>query len=96
MGSRVPADEVLALFHEGAAAFCAEAARLAGINTDRTLLKVYVIAGFISAIAGWVLIGRVGAISPNAGENANLDSITAVVIGGIMPAILAVPIPMLN
>ena len=37
---------------------------------------------FIAAIAGWALIGRVGAISPTAGENANLDSITAVVIGG--------------
>jgi fructose transport system permease protein len=59
-----------------------EAARLAGINTDNILLSVYVLAGLISAIAGWVLIGRIGAISPTAGENANLDSITAVVIGG--------------
>ena len=59
-----------------------EAAHLAGINTDRVLLSVYVLAGFISAIAGWVLIGRVGAISPTSGQNANLDSITAVVIGG--------------
>jgi fructose transport system permease protein len=59
-----------------------EAARLAGINTDRILLSVYVVAGLIAAIAGWALIGRVGAISPTAGENANLDSITAVVIGG--------------
>jgi fructose transport system permease protein len=59
-----------------------EAARLAGIDTDKILLSVYVLAGFISAIAGWALIGRIGAISPTAGENANLDSITAVVIGG--------------
>src|SRR5271166_5977489 len=59
-----------------------EAARLAGIDTDKILLSVYVLAGLISAIAGWALIGRVGAISPTAGENANLDSITAVVIGG--------------
>jgi fructose transport system permease protein len=59
-----------------------EAARLAGINTERVLLSVYVLAGLIAAIAGWVIIGRVGAISPTAGENANLDSITAVVIGG--------------
>jgi fructose transport system permease protein len=59
-----------------------EAARLAGINTNRVLLSVYVIAGFISSLAGWVLIGRVGAVSPNAGADANLDSITAVVIGG--------------
>jgi len=59
-----------------------EAARLAGINTDHILLSVYVLAGLISAVAGWALIGRIGAISPTAGENANLDSITAVVIGG--------------
>ena len=59
-----------------------EAARLAGINTDRILLSVYVLAGFIAAIAGWALIGRIGAISPTAGANGNLDSITAVVIGG--------------
>ena len=59
-----------------------EAARLAGIDTDRVLLSVYVFAGVIAAIAGWALIGRIGAISPTAGENANLDSITAVVIGG--------------
>src|SRR5271167_2422669 len=59
-----------------------EAARLAGINTDRILLSVYVLAGLIAAVAGWALIGRIGAISPTAGENANLDSITAVVIGG--------------
>ena len=40
------------------------------------------LAGLISAIAGWALIGRIGAISPTAGANGNLDSITAVVIGG--------------
>ncbi len=59
-----------------------EAARLAGIDTDRILFSVYVLAGLISAIAGWALIGRIGAISPTSGGNANLDSITAVVIGG--------------
>ena len=59
-----------------------EAARLAGINTDGILLSVYTLAGLIAAIAGWALIGRIGAISPTAGANGNLDSITAVVIGG--------------
>jgi fructose transport system permease protein len=58
------------------------AARLAGINTNRTLIAVYVIAGLICAFGAWILIGRIGAISPNSGYNANLDSITAVVIGG--------------
>jgi len=59
-----------------------EAARLAGINTRGTLIGVYTLAGLICAIAGWVTIGRIGAVSPLAGQNANLDAITAVVIGG--------------
>jgi fructose transport system permease protein len=59
-----------------------EAARLAGINTDRTLVAVYALAGLICAFAAWVLIGRIGGVSPQAGLTANLDSITAVVIGG--------------
>ena len=59
-----------------------DAARLSGINTDRVLLAVYGLAGLICAIAAWVLIGRIGGVSPQAGQTANLDSITAVVIGG--------------
>src|SRR5215207_8665954 len=60
----------------------AEAARLAGVRTDRVLLSVYIVAGLICAVAGWMLIGRIASASPQAGLNANLDSITAVVIGG--------------
>ena len=59
-----------------------DAARLAGISTNRTLIAVYALAGLICAIAAWVLIGRIGGVSPQAGQTANLDSITAVVIGG--------------
>jgi fructose transport system permease protein len=59
-----------------------EAARLAGIEVNRVLLSAYLVAGFIFAVTAWILIGRVGAASPNAATDANLDSITAVVIGG--------------
>jgi len=59
-----------------------EAARLAGVRTDRVLLSVYVVAGLICAVAAWMLIGRIASASPQAGGTANLDSITAVVIGG--------------
>jgi len=59
-----------------------DSARLAGISTNRTLISVYALAGLICAVAAWVLIGRIGGVSPNAGQTANLDSITAVVIGG--------------
>lgn len=58
------------------------AARLAGIRTERVLMSVYVVAGVICALAAWALIGRIGSVSPQAGMTANLDSITAVVIGG--------------
>ena len=59
-----------------------DAASRAGINTRRTLISVYVIAGLICAIASWVAIGRNGAVSPIASKYANLESITAVLIGG--------------
>jgi fructose transport system permease protein len=59
-----------------------EAARLAGVRTQRVLLSVYVVAGLICAVAAWMLIGRIASASPQAGGTANLDSITAVVIGG--------------
>jgi len=59
-----------------------ESARLSGVSPRRVLLSVYLVAGLIYGIAAWVLIGRAGAASPNAISDANLDSITAVVIGG--------------
>lgn len=59
-----------------------DAAELSGINTNRLLLSVYGVAGFIAGVAAWVSIGRVGSVSPQSFYDANLDSITAVVIGG--------------
>ena len=59
-----------------------EAARLVGIRVDRVLLSVYTVAGLIYGITAWVQIGRAGTASANAIVDANLDSITAVVIGG--------------
>ena len=58
------------------------AARLSGIGTRKVLFTVYLTAGAICGFAGWLLIGRIGAISPLGGAMTNLDSITAVVIGG--------------
>lgn len=59
-----------------------DAARLAGIRVDRVLMSVYIAAGAILAIAAWLQIGRSNAAGPNAAADINLDSITAVVIGG--------------
>jgi fructose transport system permease protein len=59
-----------------------EAARLAGIKVPRVLLGVYVLAGFVYALAAWEALGRVPDADPAAYTTSNLDSITAVVIGG--------------
>ena len=61
----------------------AEAAQLSGVNVKRTLVSVYMLSGLICAFAGWALIGRIGSVSPTSGYDANIESITAVVIGGI-------------
>jgi fructose transport system permease protein len=60
-----------------------DAAELSGVNVKATLVSVYALAGLICAFAGWALIGRLGSVSPQAGQLANIESITAVVIGGI-------------
>ncbi|MFN0192846.1 MAG: ABC transporter permease [Aestuariivirga sp.] len=60
-----------------------DAAELAGVPVKRMLLTVYTLCGLICGMAGWVLIGRIGSVSPTSGEFANIESITAVVIGGI-------------
>ncbi|MEX0320511.1 MULTISPECIES: ABC transporter permease [unclassified Ruegeria] len=60
-----------------------EAAELSGVNVHRTLMSVYMLSGLICAFAGWALIGRIGSVSPTSGQLANIESITAVVIGGI-------------
>ena len=60
-----------------------DAAELAGVNVRRMLVSVYTLSGLICALAGWALIGRIGSVSPTAGQFANIESITAVVIGGL-------------
>ena len=60
-----------------------DAAELSGVNTRRVLISVYMLSGLICAFAGWALIGRIGSVSPTSGQSANIESITAVVIGGI-------------
>ncbi len=60
-----------------------DAALLAGINVRRVLFSVYVVAGLIYAIGGWVQLGRSLSASVNAATDANLETITAVVIGGV-------------
>jgi fructose transport system permease protein len=59
-----------------------EAARLTGIPTQRVLIGVYATAGLVYGIAALLSVARTGVGDPQAGQSDNLDSITAVVLGG--------------
>ena len=58
------------------------AARLNGVNVTRVVLSVYTLAGVFYAFAAWQALGRTPIADPSGYQIANLDSITAVVIGG--------------
>jgi fructose transport system permease protein len=58
------------------------AARLNGVNVTRVVFSVYALAGVIYAFAAWQAMGRTPIADPSGYQMANLDSITAVVIGG--------------
>ena len=60
----------------------AEAARLMGIPTRRLILSVYTCAGLTYGIAALLAVARTGVGDPQAGQTDNLESITAVVLGG--------------
>jgi len=59
-----------------------EAARFSGINIERTRIIAYTIMGLLAGVAGIVLTGRLNSANALMGEGAELQSISAVVIGG--------------
>lgn len=61
----------------------ATAARLAGIPLNRYILGVYMLCGFVSALAGILLTARTGSGQPTSGsQGLELQSITAAALGG--------------
>jgi fructose transport system permease protein len=60
----------------------AEAARLMGIPTRHLVVAVYAFAGLTYGIAALLAVARTGVGDPQAGQTDNLESITAVVLGG--------------
>jgi len=59
-----------------------EGARYAGLPVSRRLALVYVLAGFIAAIAAIIYTARLGQAKADAGTGYELFAITAVVLGG--------------
>ncbi len=58
------------------------AARYSGINTDRIIVKSFLIVGFCASIAGLVLTSRLGTGRPEIGNGLEMDAIAAVILGG--------------
>lgn len=59
-----------------------EAARVSGINIDRTKIAVYALSGLMAGLGGFVLAGRLNSANALMAEGSELNSIASVVIGG--------------
>jgi ribose transport system permease protein len=59
-----------------------KASRLAGLENDKMIMKIYTLSGLLSAMAGIILTARVISAQPGLMQTTNLDVIAAVVVGG--------------
>ncbi len=60
-----------------------EAARISGINVDRTITSVYMIMGFLAGLAGVLSVSIYASAQPNMQYAKEMDVIAACVIGGV-------------
>ncbi len=58
-------------------------ARLQGIPVDRQKTKIYMLSGFLAALAAVVMTGRLAATPPSVAQGIELQAIAAVIIGGV-------------
>lgn len=59
-----------------------QATKWSGINTDKIKIMVYTFAGVLYGLSALILCARLGSGQPNAGQGAEMDVITAVILGG--------------
>ena len=60
-----------------------EVARYSGVKVQRVKMILFILSGFIAALAGLLLAARLGAVRGNMGEGFELDIITMVLLGGV-------------
>lgn len=60
-----------------------EAANVSGVNVTRTIIAVFVLAGIMYGITGFIEAARIGSNTASTGQNYELDAIAACVIGGV-------------
>ncbi len=59
------------------------AAEVSGVNTTRTLLRIYATAGVMYAVAGYLLAAKSGGASASMGQGYELEAIAGCTIGGV-------------
>ncbi|GII81686.1 sugar ABC transporter permease [Sphaerisporangium rufum] len=78
---------VLGYFRHGRSIYAiggnADAARAAGVRTDRVLWTVFVIGGLLAALAGLLMTGRLGSVAADQGNGMIFTVFAAAVIGGV-------------
>jgi rhamnose transport system permease protein len=60
-----------------------QAARYSGIPVERVKIQLFTLSGFLSGLAGLVMVSRLGVARYDHGRGWALDVITAVVLGGV-------------
>ena len=60
-----------------------EAANVSGVNVAKNTMMVFILAGIMYSITGFIEAARIGSNSPSTGQNYELDAIAACVIGGV-------------
>lgn len=60
-----------------------DATRLAGVNVNNIIFKVYILMGVMVSIASIIYLGRVGQATASAGKDFEFSAITGCIVGGI-------------
>jgi ribose transport system permease protein len=66
-----------------AVGFNKEAARKAGIRTDRALITAYVLCGLFASLGGFISVAQLGNVNAGFGKGDEFDAIAAAVLGGV-------------
>ncbi|MEE8592036.1 MAG: ABC transporter permease [Spirochaetia bacterium] len=60
-----------------------QAAYVSGININRVIITGYILVGILNALAALILISRVGSALATTGDDYALNSLAAVIVGGV-------------
>jgi ribose/xylose/arabinose/galactoside ABC-type transport system permease subunit len=66
-----------------AVGFNIEAARKAGVHTDRALATAYILCGVFASLGGFISIAQLGNVNAGFGKGDEFDAIAAAVLGGV-------------